>query len=422
MSVRASLFFALFLITQPCSIQAANWPEKSKLGEGFGVQIKAELVTPESLADISSLGFKYVRFSLGWDSVEASKNIQDWSETDRLIQMVRRSGLKMVIPVHGGNPVYEGFVPAPKKNTDHVQERPKAPSLPETVEAFARFMTQAVLRYGTDDILWEIWNEPDLGRFWPPKADEQTYSVLVSRTCNMVRQYAPGARIVGLSLARVPDGYDQYKPDFLFHFLKSSGARCLDGFTVHPYRRGREEPEAVYGDYALLNSFLAKTQHYVPLLNSEIGYTGMQVSEEDQANYVMRSRLIDLIWGVPLTIWYEWQDSRDDLTDPESQFGLLRRNGESKPALEAVRSVLGPLKDYLFEQQIHTTNPKDMLVALRNGNGDRAIVGWTLRTDKDREAMAYISEEKKVVRKVPLTARPSILFRTREEELAVEIK
>jgi len=389
----------------PC---AAENMFPSTVGGGFGVQIKPSLIDAENLSRIHALGFSFVRFSLGWQGVEIAKNTYDWRDSDDLIAQVRAHRLKMVIPILGSHALYGGMISAPQKNTDNVKDRPIAPRSPEAMDAFARFAAQLVLRYGSDDIVWEIWNEPDIARFWPPQADVHAYAVMAELACTAMRRVDLQARIIGPALGRVPDVRDGVPPFFINNFLASGGAMCFDAISVHPYRHGAEEPEAVYADYATLIGLMARNRIYVPLVNSEWGYTTTQASDAQQAAYVLRARLTDMIWGVPLSVWYEWKDSRDDPHDPEGHFGLITREGKDKPALHEIELLLPQLKEAVLERQIPAKNPRDIVLLLRKDDGERILVGWSLRPVVGEPAQVTFKVGKKT-RTGILGQRPVIL-------------
>ncbi|HAX91671.1 MAG TPA: hypothetical protein DCY07_05630, partial [Rhodospirillaceae bacterium] len=315
-------------------------------------------------------------------------------------------GLKMVIPLLGGHAIYSGWSAAPPVNTDHVSRRPTAPATPEAVQAYARFAAAMALRYRGEDIVWEIWNEPDLARFWPPKADASAYIALAEAACRAIRQVVPEAAIVGPALGRVPDARDGVTPAYFESVLASGAMKCFDAVSVHPYRHGDEAPEGVFGDYETLFLLLAKHKVYKPLLNTEWGYTTTQVTPEQQAAYALRTRLIDMLWGVPLSIWYEWRDSRQDKDDPEGHFGLVTLDGADKPALEPIEALLPILRDAALVRQVQSHNPRDMALLLRKPDGREVLVGWSLRTDG---AATLIVQDGINRRSVTLSATPEIL-------------
>jgi len=396
------------LFSFPSLSLAQPWPTPSTFGGGFGVQIKGDFIDDANLTRIHDLGFGYVRFSIGWSDIEKARGQYDWTESDRLIGLARAHGLKMLVPLLGGHALYSGTVPAPVPNTDHVARRPKAPTQPEEIEAFARFAAQMALRYGSDAIVWELWNEPDLARFWPPKPDADMFSVLAEAACRAMKSVAPHSVVIGPALGRIPDARDHVTPAFMKTFLSSGAARCVDALSVHPYRHGAEAPEAVYGDYNTLIGLSAQHRFYGALVNSEWGYTTTQVKEEEQAAYVLRARLTDMIWGVPLSIWYEWKDSRDDPQDPEGHFGLIEITGRDKPAMDLIERVLPVVHDFTLQQQVATENPRDMVLLLKKQSGEKALIGWTLRGEQDGVANVRLTQDGEQ-RNVALTSWPVLL-------------
>ncbi len=46
----------------------------------------------------------------------------------------------------------------------------------------------------------------------------------------------------------------------------------------------------------------------LPLICSEWGFCSIQVTPEQQADYVLRTHRSNLLSGVPVTAWYEWRE------------------------------------------------------------------------------------------------------------------
>jgi polysaccharide biosynthesis protein PslG len=396
--------FGLLLFSFPSYARAPNLLTK-EVGDGFGVQIKGWLVDEAELVRIRATGFGFVRFAVGWDEIEKTRGVYNWTETDDLVRRVRKAGLKMVVPLLGGHAFYDGAVPAPWPNTDHVRTRTRAPSSPESVEAFARFASAAVSRYGADDIVWEIWNEPDLARFWPPRPNVDVFSVLAERTCKAMRALVPGAVIVGPALGRVPDPRDGVSAAYWDAFLSSGASACLNAFSVHPYRHGDEKPEAAFQDYRRLFLLMATRRRQEPLLNTEWGYSTAQLSEDKQADYILRARLMDILWGLPLSVWYEWRDSCDDASDLECRFGVTREDGSGKAALSVVQDILPRLRHAVLDKAVPSADPRDMVFLLRDGDR-KILMGWSLR-EKNFPDLVFEEEGERKSRR--LSSRPQIL-------------
>lgn len=346
------------------------------VGEGFGVQIK-ETIRPEDFARIRQAGFGFVRLALYWDVVEKTKGRFDWSDYDPLIAALRAQGLHAVMTVTSGHAAYDGSVRAPQPNKDRAKTRTRAPARAESVEAFTRFAAAAAKRYGGSDIVWEIWNEPDSRRFWAPRPDVNRYAALMQRSCAAIRAIDPQAIVMGPALAFVPDGRDGVRADFLDEVLRHSA--CLSAVSVHPYRHGREAPETALADYAQVTRRMALARTYVPLINSEWGYSSARGQEEAQADFVLRTRLVDMMWGVPRSVWYEWQDSKPASDDAESGFGLVRMDGREKQAFRVLRETLPRLAEMRLDRRIITAHKDIWLLLLRKADGSALVAGWSDR-------------------------------------------
>lgn len=352
-----------FLILLLCVL----WAPAARAADGFGVQIKED-TSPSDLVAIQRAGFTLVRLPLYWGVVEKERGVYDWAQADDLIAAVRRSGLGALVTLTGGNAVYDGQM--------------RAPARAESMDAFARFASAAAARYDAPDVTWEIWNEPDTRRFWPPAPDVMAYNALAARSCARIKQVAPSARVVGPALARVPEGIGEDRAYFAA-FLGSQAAACFDAISVHPYRYGAQEPEAVLDDYVNLTRMMAAARVTKPLIRSEWGYSDVQTKRAVQADYALRTMLLDRLWGIGTSIWYEWRDSPGDPADVESGFGLMERSGGAKAAMEALATTLPTLRGARLDRRLFTGIAGQYVLLFRDGQGRGIVTGWRQRGAAD---------------------------------------
>ncbi len=373
----AALFVFVSLAATP---GAASWPEPS-FGEGFGVQIKEGRTGEDEMKKIKAAGLSYVRFVIPWYEVEKPKDHFRWDVFDSVMRRLRKHGLKSVIVLGGGHPAYTGFIEAPKGNLDHIDYTLAAPSSPESIEAFARYAAQTVSHFGTEDIVWELWNEPDSDRFWAPRANVGDYIAMADAACRAIRQAAPEARIVGPGMADTPGRFGHLIPGFLGKVLLSPVSSCLDAVSVHPYRDGERPPENVASAYEKLRdyvkAFTPKGQNPLPIVSTEWGFTLTHVSPEEQADFLLRSFLMNSLEGVPLSIWYEWRDAREGEGDPEAHFGLLTLRKEEKESYKALAAFLPPLKGARLEKRWVLGGEADFILSFLHPDGRRSLVFWS---------------------------------------------
>lgn len=373
----ATLFFVLFLACPVLAHEAAL----PAIGEGYGVQVKEGRTSGDELDQIKEAGLSYVRFVIPWAEVEKGEGSYRWGYFDTFIARLRERGLKAVIVLGGGHPRFTKFVPAPKDNIDQVDRYLSAPSDARSVAGFARFAAATVEHYGGNDIVWELWNEPDQDRFWAPKADAQAYIALATAACRAIREKAPHAKIIGPGMADMPGRWHAEDPGFLGAVLQSAAGGCFDAVSVHPYRDGETPPETVLWAYDKLRAFVRRhtptDREPLPVVATEWGFTLTQASEGEQAAYALRSFLLNSLAGVPLSIWYEWRDARPGAADPEAHFGLLDLKKRPKPAYRALREFLPPLLGARVEARVQTGDDVDFVLRVRLPDGRSSVLFWT---------------------------------------------
>lgn len=375
--------------------QDATWLSPT-VGLGYGVQVKEGRTSDQELAQIKAAGLHYVRFVIPWAEVEKGEGTYRWGYFDQFIERLRAQGLQAVVVLGGGHPRYTGFIAAPEGNLDQTDKYLLPPSSPEAIAKFAAFAAQTVAHFGSQGIVWELWNEPDNDRFWPPHANVRAYIAVAGAACQAMRKADPQARIIGPGMADTPGRYGTDKPGFLGMVLRSPLGTCLDAVSVHPYRDGVKPPETVLDAYGKLSRFVQTytppEKRPLPVLSTEWGFTLTDTSEEEQAAYLLRSFMLNTMAGVPLSIWYEWRDARSGPDDPEAHFGLLKLDRTPKAAYKALAAFLPPLEGAWVEKRVKKGGPDDYLLLLRNGDGNYFLVVWTL--DEKTGTKVFVPDEK----------------------------
>ncbi|MGH2481197.1 MAG: cellulase family glycosylhydrolase, partial [Ktedonobacteraceae bacterium] len=164
---------------------------------------------------------------------------------------------------------------------------------------------------------------------------------------------------------------------FLERCLVLGLADLADALSLHPYRI--DAPESVTADYQRLRALLARwspRQKNIPLISSEWGYSLTWVSPEQQAAYFVRLYLLNLLNGLPVSIWYEWRDDGANTKQIEDNFGLLTRQNQPKPAYHAAQTLVSELAGFSLIERV--TLPSSTDYALLFGMGThRKQVLWT---------------------------------------------
>jgi hypothetical protein len=339
---------------------------------GLGVNVHFTAGHADDLGRIRNAGFRIVRTDLLWDSVERERGIYDWAPFDALVADMRSARLTPLLILAYSNRLYAPRIPSAPDTPSRAYA---VPLNGEARSAFMRFARAAAERFGTD-VVWEIWNEPDLN-FGPP-FDLDAYLRFAMETCRQIRGAVPGSVVIGPAASG-------FAWPLLRHFLAADSAGCFDAVSVHPYRD--RAPDDVLSDWFRLTHLACKYRSPCPVLvSSEWGYSaiGGAWSPERQADYVLRLYLLNLLAGVPVSILYDWQDDGLDPREKEANFGLLDYRGAPKPVYRALTELLQSLDGLSLMGRVPTGNVRLFVLAFGRDGIARRLVGWH-RDDGDAE-------------------------------------
>lgn len=109
---------------------------------------------------------------------------------------------------------------------------PELSGVPRDVGAWTRFCAAAATRYRDTIRAWELWNEPNLDRFWDGTREEYWERILIPGA-DAIHAAAPDALVAGPALAHLQSGDWHH---WLLETLERAGDR-LDVVTHHAYDR-----------------------------------------------------------------------------------------------------------------------------------------------------------------------------------------
>ncbi len=343
----------------------------------FGINIHFTQADSGELDLMEAGGFRFVRMDLFWHQIEREvKGRYDFSAYDVLVEDMAARDIRIIFILDYGNDLYGGG------NAHHLEEgRP----------AFARFAAAAAAHYRGQGILWEIWNEPNLEKFWHAPPDPLNYADLAFQVITAIRREDPSAWIVGPATAGFPWPYLETLADGgLFN--------KLDAVTVHPYRH--EHPESVWEDYARLRGILDRVspEREIPIIAGEWGYSTVEggPTEEQQARYVVRQWLSHLAEDVDLSIWYDWRNDGTDSRNVEHNFGLVRADLQPKVSFEAAQVLNQTLAGFAFQRRIPLADPRDYVLLFYDGERV-ALAAWTVREEAQTVTLPLLCETVAVV-------------------------
>lgn len=323
--------------------------------EFFGI-VQAGAPGPRDLNGLARAGIHSDRFMLNWGSVQRrSPDSYNWWGPDRQIGALASHGIRAV-PVLWGNPGW-------------VYGSPARPPLdrPRDALAWRNLLKAAAARYGPDGtywttryrhqygpeatplpiVSWQIWNEPNLGKFFAPYPSPSRYAQLLRISHDAIKTVDPNAQIV---LAGMP-GYGDVTA---WHFLSSlyavpGIARYFDAAALHPYAKdlGHYKRQIQRFRTVIKNHHDAGT----PLWISEIAWGsappdrfGINKGPAGQAQLLRGAFRLLLshraVWNVQRVFWYHWRDPRRSQANCSfcASAGLVTFNHVMKPAYSAFAS------------------------------------------------------------------------------------
>jgi len=347
--------------------------ESKPIPAGLGVNIHFYDGRDGGLPMLAQAGIDMVRKDVLWHVCETAPGRYDFSRPDRLIADLESLGLGLMLGVEYGNPLYDDG---------------EAPRTEECRKAYARFCAALVRRYAGKNVIWELWNEPNLDIFWVPASDVDQYIAWCKAVVPAILQADPNACIVGPALGRC---------DFVFleQCFQRGLLDLIDGVTVHPYRGGlarypktvepkqrlplRSDPESALRDYDRIRALIERYKpagKRIPILSGEWGYSTTYVDRALQGKYLARQWLANMAYGVPISLWYDWHDDGAKAGDMEHNFGTVTHDYKPKPAYVAMGTLIAELRGYTVVGRVKLASKNDFAVVFAKGDA-RKLAIWT---------------------------------------------
>ncbi len=353
-----TLAWPAFAAPPQTSLPAAVVPD------GLGVNIHFTDARPGELEMLAAAGFHWVRMDFSWGGTEKRPGEYDFSAYDRLLASLETKKLRALFILDYGNSLYEAD---------------SAVATEAGRRAFSRWAAAAAVHFNGHGILWEIWNEPNIG-FWKPKPNVADYAALALAAAKAIHAAAPGEAVIGPATS----GVDL---QFLESCFKAGLLDWWDAVSVHPYRQSA--PESAEADYQKLRGLIARYApkgKSIPIISGEWGYSSawQNFDAAAQGQMLARQWLVNLANQIPLSIWYDWHEDGTDPQEPEHHFGTVANAYHAggspvyqpKPAYLAAKTLTSVLQGFQFTKRLALGNPDDYALLFHKGDRLRLAV-WT---------------------------------------------
>ena len=308
-------------------------------------------------AQVERVGAGWARLFVEWSQIEPEKEsfqahlIEDF---DRRIDAYNAKGVKVLVTIFDAPTWAAKDAGAPAATV----QPPADPA------AYATFVGQMAHHWKGRVAAYEIWNEPDLAKWWHPAPSPTDYAALLKASAAKIRAEDPAAKVISGGLA----GGNVTFLDALYE-AGMTGAD-IDGIGVHMSTACRvdmpgvyyREPDGRVGQFAF-TGYRELYQESVErgaaeeIWMTEVGISTLTdtcaegsgagnrpagVSEEQQAQFVREAyACLAADTYVGPAMWFSLQDVSADRAHYDHWMGLFRAGLVEKPAVSAFAALKG---------------------------------------------------------------------------------
>jgi len=320
---------ALAVVAAP---RAAVADELSPYGVNVHAPAGAQLAA--QLDRVERGGMGWVRIDFIWAAVQPARGTYDWRLYDALVAAAEQRGLSILAII--------AYTPGWATDGAEIS------GVPRSVDDWTTFCTKAANRYKGRIAAWEVWNEPNLAKFWAGSR-QQWWSQILIPGADAIHAADPQALVAGPALAHI-GSRDWHH--WLLETLQTAGSR-IDVVTHHLYDGDsfsdvteKLDGSTQFGNTPSLWNLVAPSVREVlkqanarskPFWLTETGWESDAVGEATQADDYA-GLLGQWFAGHPTRNWvkkiffYELQDGSSDFS-----WGVVRPNGTLKPAYATYR-------------------------------------------------------------------------------------
>ena len=355
-----------------CAISVVISASEAFPGTGFphaaAIQFKSEDWTIKDIDHAYEAGFRVIRRGFYWNGIEKEKGIYDFSAWDAQMNHAKEKGMRIIGCFFSNNKLHEND----KEGGIQTESGRKG---------FAAWAAACAVHYKDHDVVWEIWNEPNVRTFWRKSGRHNSkefaaeYSALVNEVAPTMLKANPHAIILAGSVSNYwKPSYEWTEFCFQNGVLKSG----ITGWSVHPY--GVKRPEDFAIGHKITQDLLKKYgAPNMPMVNTERGFAVKEHREgwsggdknhvyNYQAWHLIRQYMIDQLYGLKHTVWYEWRDD---------SFGLMDTKDQKRPAYQSAITMMKELDGFQLDKQLSVNFELDYVLRFVNGKGQAKLVAWT---------------------------------------------
>ena len=276
--------------------------------------------TLEDAQNLSDIGVQMTRNDIYWAGIEQESGVYDFSRFDTFYSNINVVGVEpLAILDYGNNRLF------PDTDGRIIQQ--------EHLPAWIDFVNVTVRRFMDKITYWEIWNEPNLDKFWSG-TDEEFFHIL-NVTMRLIKEINPNLKVLGPGIS----GHDPEYLDAMINFIGDVDFNeFIDILNFHPYS-GSSAEEVRYKSKEVWE--IVKNHNFTgEVWITEVGRS-TQVSSNDnkeeqpyehsiQAREIIKAYTTALGENISKIVWYCYGDWWNiNWTYGEAAFGIIYREDEN---------------------------------------------------------------------------------------------
>lgn len=336
MTARRWLVCLLLLVTVSSTVSACQSIHQVPIGMNVHYRGDDAATVKREFDLMAAMNVTWVRVDVDWSATEPERGQFDWEAVDLLVDAAAAHRMNVLIVL--------SYTPDWAQSSAAGNSPPDSHHRPVDSASYAHFARVAAQRYAARGVHhWEIWNEPNSTKFWPPRPDPNEYGALFRRITAAIRDVDPTAELLIGGLTPPYDASDISATDYLEQLYANGTAQLADAVAVHPYSTPAlpimgERSAGGLKDIPALHAVMDRhgdsaKSIWITEFGAGTGTASDAVSEQDQAATLEWARLEAKrwAWAGPL-IYYELVDGGTDLGDIEQNYGVLRADLSPKQA------------------------------------------------------------------------------------------
>jgi hypothetical protein len=310
-----------------------------------------------ALSAVAASGARIIRQPMRWSEIERTKGSYDFSWWDAYIRALAQHRIQ-VLPILFEPPSFRS-----KKGSTRGIYPPRRRS------DMAAFAARVARRYGptgsfwkanptlpkTPIRSWQIWNEPNLVFYWPPKPNAGAYTKLLASVGRAIERVDPKAEIVaaGLPQSNIKGAVPQRR--FVRALYDAGAAKHFDTLAIHSYTESHAD---LVAQLKGIRAEIRRHRDNARIWITEIGWATGGPDKKYTPGPAGQARRIHQTFslakkqrrslGIRGLVYYMWQDAL-----PYAGFkdfwglhtGLLDLEGREKPGMKPFKHYARKLRN-----------------------------------------------------------------------------